>query len=108
MGLNPFKNEDKRWGAQGLLTPVDSGLRTISMTFSDYSDAVSLSSEERQAISDAQRGNPTKLNASKQKGLANKLKAAKAKHDKKKAENELIKKAKEREKRDKYLNGKRK
>lgn len=90
MGLNPFKNEDKRWGAQGLFTPVDSGLKGVAMTFSDWSDAVTLSGEERQALQDAKSGKrETKLSASKQRELIRKAKAAekKAKQAKKDAAN---------------------
>lgn len=89
MGLNLFKNEDKRWGAQGLFTPVDSGLKGVAMTFSDWSEATTLSNDERQALQDAKSGQKTtKMSASDQRKLIRKAKEAekKAKQAKKDAE----------------------
>lgn len=89
MGLNPFKNEDKRWGAQSLFTPVDSGLKGVAMTFSDWQGLTSLSGDERQALQDAKSGKKeTKLSASAQRALIRKAKDAekKAKQAKKDAE----------------------
>lgn len=90
MGLNPFKAEDKRWSATQLgLTPIDSGLRGVAMTFSDWSEATTLSNDERQALQAAKSGQKTtKMSASDQRKLIRKAKDAekKAKAAKKEAD----------------------
>lgn len=105
MGLNPFKNssEQAKRGSWANHTPdltrVDAKFKGVSMTFSDWSDAVPLTNEERQAISDAKRGKrEVDLDSGKQRRLVQKVEAAKKKIAQAQADAEKIRKAKQAEK----------
>lgn len=90
----------KMWGesTKYMLYPVESSLRGVTVNFSDWSDATSLSIAEREAISAIKQGKRTNLSPSQQRNLVQKAKKAqeqiKAKAAKKQREAELIRKAK--------------
>lgn len=87
MGYNPFKNSSNQakagsWGGLGRdgMTPIDSGLRSVAVTFSDWSDSATLTNEERQTLQDAKSGSKeVKMKASDQRKLIRKAKEAEKK-----------------------------
>lgn len=72
----------KRWSIEDIgMSTIDHGLRGVAVTYSDWSDAVPLSGDERQALKDAKSGKKsTKLSSSGQRALVRKAKEAEKKH----------------------------